>query len=250
MKKIKIGFFSLTCCEGCELAVFELNERILEMLKFVEIVESRMLHEKNPPQKMDIAFVEGAIVGKDDLEKAKQIRARSRFFVAMGACATIAGIPGIRNALPENVQSALQKRAIKRPLQAVHMLSEFVKVDFELQGCSINHEEFLRVLMQFYHGKIPRVEQVPVCKECKENENPCLLLKGIPCLGPVINAGCDALCPSQNAQCIGCRGFTKDANFSELKKLFREFGLSPSEIKNLFTYFNQDPFQKEADADA
>ena len=249
-KKIKAGFFSLTCCEGCELAVFETNKDFLKILDFVEIVESRIMREKNPPVQMDIAFVEGSIVGKNDLEKAKAIRERSTFLVAMGACATIAGIPGIRNALPEKVQSALPNRAMKPVMQAVHKLSDFVKVDFELQGCAINQKEFLRVLIQFYHGFIPRLEDVPVCKECKELENPCLLLHGIPCLGPVSYAGCNALCPTQKAQCIGCRGFTKDGNFSALKDLFKEFGMPSHEIKNLFTYFNEDPFKKEREKNA
>ena len=242
--KSKIGFFSLTCCEGCELAVFELNRDFLKALGFIEILESRILREKNPPQQMDIAFVEGAIVGKDDLEKVQKIRARSGFLVAMGACATIAGIPGLRNALPEKIKSALPERAIKKPLASVHKLSDFVKVDFELQGCAINEKEFLKVLVQLHNGFIPCLEDIPVCKECKEKENPCLLLQGTACLGPVSYAGCNALCPSVKAQCIGCRGFTKDANFGSLKKLFREFGLKEHEIKNIFTYFNPDPFKK------
>jgi len=249
-KKLKIGFFSLTCCEGCELAVFELNEKVLEMLEIADIVESRMLREKNPEQKMDIAFVEGAIVGRGEVEKIKRIRERTKFLVAMGACATIAGIPGIRNALPEKIESVLQLRAVKKPMRAVHKLSDFVQVDFLLQGCSINSKEFLRVLIEFYHKKMPVLDEMPVCKECKEKENPCLLIKGIPCLGPVSYAGCEALCPSQNAQCIGCRGYTKDANFSELKKIFEEMGCSQDEIRNLFTYFNADPFKKEAGTDA
>ncbi|MDD5147830.1 MAG: hypothetical protein PHH08_00015 [Candidatus ainarchaeum sp.] len=247
-EKTRLGFFSLTCCEGCELAVLELNRDFVKALGFVEILESRMLREKNPPQELDIAFVEGSIVGKDDLEKAQKIRERSRFLVAMGACATIAGIPGIRNALPEKIKSALPQRAVKKPLEAVHKLSDFVKVDFELQGCAINEKEFLKVLVQFHNGFFPRLENVPVCKECKEKENPCLLLEGKACLGPASYAGCNALCPSQKAQCIGCRGFTKDANFSALKRLFKEFGLTEGETKNIFTYFNPDPFAEASNA--
>ncbi|MBN1941653.1 MAG: hypothetical protein JW772_05765 [Candidatus Diapherotrites archaeon] len=245
-KKLKAGLFSMTCCEGCVFALFELNQMFPKILDFVEIVESRVLRETNPEQELDIAFVEGAIVSRGEIEKLEKIRERTKFLVALGACATIAGIPGQRNALPEKIQAQLQSKAIKKPLDSVHKLSDFVKVDFELQGCSISHSEFLRVLLQFYHKFIPRLEDIPVCKECKENQNQCLLLKGIPCLGPVTYAGCDALCPTQNAQCIGCRGFTKDANFESLRDLFREMNVSEQEIKNLFTYFNADPFKKEA----
>jgi coenzyme F420-reducing hydrogenase gamma subunit len=67
-------------------------------------------------------------------------------------------------------------------------------------------------------------------------------------LGPASYAGCNALCPSEKALCIGCRGFTKDANFKSLRELFKEIGMKEHEIKNLFTYFNQDPFAEGKNA--
>jgi sulfhydrogenase subunit delta len=244
-KRLKIGFFSLSCCEGCELAVLDLEQRFTELLSLVEIVESRMMKQKNEKRGMDIAFVEGAVVGRDEEKKLKEIRERSTFLVSMGACASIAGVPGIRNELPPPIKEKLKKHFLKELTENVQPLDAVVKVDFKLQGCSINEEEFLTVLNQFYHQKTPLLAETPVCKECKEKENDCLLLKGIPCLGPVSYAGCNALCPSVNAQCIGCRGFTKDANFAALKELFEKMGASKEEIFNIFTFFNKWPFEGE-----
>ncbi|MBN2067608.1 MAG: hypothetical protein JW744_04025 [Candidatus Diapherotrites archaeon] len=240
-KKLKIGFFSLTCCEGCELAVLDLEERLLKALNYIEIADSRLLLEKPLSKKLDIAFVEGSVISKHDLDSLHSIRERSSFLVALGACATIAGIPGIRNSLPDYLQDKIKRNQIKPMKEKAFPISAFVKVDFLLQGCSINEEEFLTFLNRFLHGKTTRLEQIPVCFECKHRQNSCLLLKGIACLGPVTYAGCNALCPSENAQCIGCRGFTDDANFTALDSLFKEIGLSKEERHNLFTYFNQLP---------
>ncbi len=244
-KKAKVGFFSLSCCEGCVLAVLDLEEKLLQAFKQIEIVESRLLMEKVKPSalRLDIAFVEGSVVSKHDLNKLQYIREKSDFLVALGACATIAGIPGIRNALPPGLKEKIKRQAIKPIKEKVFPLTAFVKVDYLLQGCSINEQEFLDFLNKFLHGAKPRLQEVPVCFECKLRENACLLLKGEACLGPVTYAGCDALCPSQNVQCIGCRGFTNDANFESLDALFKEIGLSRKERYNLFTYFNQLPEQ-------
>lgn len=244
-KKAKVGFFSLTCCEGCEFAVLDLEEKLLKAFEQIEIVESRALLEKPKPssRKLDIAFVEGSVVTKHDLSKLEEIREKSSFLVALGACATIAGINGIRNSLPEAVQKRIKENALKPVKEKAYPLQVFVKVDYLLQGCSINEEEFLDFLNKFLHGVIPKLDDVPVCFECKLKENSCLLLQNIPCLGPISYAGCSALCPSYNAQCIGCRGFTKDANFSSLDNILKEIGLNKKERFNLFTYFN--PLPKE-----
>jgi len=242
-KKVKIGFFSLTCCEGCGLAVLDLEEKLLKAFRQIEIVESRLLMEKakESSEKLDLAFVEGSVVSKHDLDKLRHIRSKTGFLVALGACAAIAGIPGIRNALPSGLKEKIKRQAIKPVKEKAFPLSAFVDVDYLLQGCSINEQEFLDFLNKFLHGAKPRLQEVPVCFECKLRENGCLLLKGEACLGPVTYAGCDALCPSNNAQCIGCRGFTKDANFKALDELFKGLGLSKKERYNLFTYFNQLP---------
>lgn len=246
-EKTRIGLFSLTCCEGCEFAILDLEEKLLKAFESIEIVEARVLMEKIKPKakELDIAFVEGSVVSNHDLEKLHYIREKSRLLVALGACATIAGIPGIRNALPQGIRERLKEKAIKPVKEKAYPLSAFVKVDYLLQGCSINENEFLDFINKAMHGVIPKLEDVPVCFECKLKENGCLLLKGIPCLGPVSFAGCDALCPSFNAQCIGCRGFTGDANFKSLDALFEKMGQTKKQRYNLFTYFNQLPKELE-----
>ncbi|MCK4883686.1 MAG: cytochrome B, partial [Candidatus Diapherotrites archaeon] len=86
-KKVKVGFFSLTCCEGCEFAVLDLEEKLLKAFDYLEIVESRVLMEKIKPAavKLDIAFVEGSVISKHDLDKLNYIREKTDFLVALGS---------------------------------------------------------------------------------------------------------------------------------------------------------------------
>lgn len=248
-EKVKVGFFSLTCCEGCEFAIIELEEKLLQALDLIEIVESRVLLEKLKPGsgRLDIAFVEGCVITSHDREKLQYIREKSSFLVAMGACAATAGVPGIRNSMPLGLQEKAMRQSLKPVLEKAFPLSAFTKVDYILNGCAVNHLEFIDFVNHFLHGVMPKLHDVPVCFECKLLENSCLLLKGTACLGPATFAGCGALCPSHNAQCIGCRGFTKDGNFRQLDKLFKEQGLSKKERRNLFTFFNPIPKELESE---
>lgn len=58
-------------------------------------------------------------------------------------------------------------------------------------------------------------------------------------MGPVTNAGCDALCPSHNRGCYGCWGPMKDANAKALAEQFEKMGLSREDIFRKFTEFGQ-----------
>ena len=57
----------------------------------------------------------------------------------------------------------------------------------------------------------PRIATYAVCVECKERGTPCLLVRGTPCMGPVTQAGCGALCPLYDRGCFGCFGPSESA---------------------------------------
>lgn len=242
-KKLRLGFFSLSCCEGCSLVFFDLEQNLLKALKFLDIVEARLFDGKHPDQWLDVAIVEGGVQNERDKRELIALRERCTYLIGFGACATIGGVPGMRNALPKQAQAAIKKKAIKPIKQKVYPINAFVKVDYLMQGCPVFTHELLDVLVKLFHGIRPVLEEVPVCMECREQENSCMLFQGIPCLGPVTYAGCKALCPSNGAQCIGCRGFLKEANFEALLTLFKQMNVSEREIMNLLTYFNENPLK-------
>jgi len=61
-KKLKVGFFSFTCCEGCVISVIEVfNEKFFEWRDRMDILYFRALKKVKPIRAMDVAFVEGAV---------------------------------------------------------------------------------------------------------------------------------------------------------------------------------------------
>ena len=57
-RKPVIAILSLTCCEGCQVAIFDLGERFLEFLTKVNIGDIGLIEELPDVYKYDIAVVE------------------------------------------------------------------------------------------------------------------------------------------------------------------------------------------------
>ena len=73
--------------------------------------------------------------------------------------------------------------------------------------------------------------------------------KGTPCLGPVTQAGCGALCPSFARGCYGCFGPQDTANTGSLADRLRVLGMDESQVLRVFRTFNAgaEPFRRESE---
>jgi len=229
MKKT-VGIYPFTCCEGCQLQILDLWDKLVEVLEFIDIKHFRMAQEMNVEEKHDIAIVEGAISTRKEIEDLKRIRKNSGILVAIGECAVTGGIPAIRN----------DGKGGKGMLKKTTGIGEHVKVDCNIRGCPIDKGEFLRVITGLAVGRMPYDVNEPVCMECNNKEIDCLLLKGIPCMGPVTCAGCGALCPSVGTGCEGCRGMTEDAGLKQLKDRLEEIGIDRKMIRNMMERFSKE----------
>jgi coenzyme F420-reducing hydrogenase gamma subunit len=209
--KPKIAIFSLTGCEGCSLAILELENHLLEILDAVEIVNFREgMTERS--WDIDIGFVDGAVSTPSDVEEAKHFRECSKVLVGIGTCACLGGLNTLKNYQDEAEyrKYVYGDKAEWFPTIPAQPLSNIVKVDYELPGCPMVKEEFLEFVKSLLAGKRWRLPEVPVCVECKKNGNLCLYEKGIICLGPVTRGGCNAICPSFGSKCEGCRGLVSE----------------------------------------
>ncbi|MBS3126300.1 hypothetical protein J4453_02555 [Candidatus Woesearchaeota archaeon] len=147
-KKLRIGWFSFTCCEDSTIVLTEmLNDHYEEWSKKIDFRHIRVLKKNNSMENLDVAFVEGAIASDKDAEELKKIRANCRKLVAIGSCA-IVGMP----AAQRNEFDAARKKEIEfllkkfKQARKVRTLYEIVKVDDKVAGCPMFEKSFLEVL--------------------------------------------------------------------------------------------------------
>jgi len=221
--KPKVGIFSLSCCEGCENTISEYPKELLGVVANVELVELRLLEDEPLVfGDWDVAFVEGSAITKVNYQLLQKIRKRSKVLVTLGNCSEFGGIHKMKNYRgKEKLVKDIYKysKTIENP--DIKDMEDLVKVDYNIPGCPINGEEFLRVAHDLIAGRIPYIPQRPVCYECQRRGYPCLLMQGKPCLGPIILGGCNAICLQSRMPCQGCRGFYEGANFDSLFKILK-----------------------------
>ena len=239
MAKPTVAVFAFTGCEGCSLAILECENELLDIVNLVEFVEWREAMSEKTTDPIDIAFVDGSISTHRDVKHIKHIRERAKMLIAIGSCAVNGGVNALKNRygmaeVKEMVYGEAGAQFDTIPAQPVHAV---VPVDFEIPGCPMNSEEFLRILTDLLQGKQPRLPNYPVCVECKRKENVCVFEKGMICMGPVARAGCGADCPSAGAWCEACRGFVDNPNDNAHWEVLQKYGVSLEEIMQRYDMF-------------
>jgi len=247
--KPKIAFFDFASCEGCQLAILNCEDILVDLFEMVDLVEFReALSEK--AARYDVAFIEGSIHREEDIKRLKDIRARTTYLVALGGCACHGNVQARSNfvAPAENYKAVYGEEARNRvqvddefwPLWAhtrVQAVDKIVKVDFYLRGCPIVPAEFIHLVQSLLAGTQPHFPANAVCVECKKNNNECAFERGEVCLGPIIYGGCDSVCINNGYVCDGCRGTLPDANVSAHVGLMREKGIAEEDIKSRYRLF-------------
>ncbi|NCC23630.1 MAG: NADH:ubiquinone oxidoreductase [Deltaproteobacteria bacterium] len=238
--KPRIAFFDFAGCEGDQLQVANLEERLLDLLEHVEVVNFREVMTERSDD-YDIAFVEGSITTPADIDRIKGIRKRAKILVALGACATIGGVNCMKNFMDESVYRTHVYGPMARAYETIpaRPVSAVVPVDAEIHGCPIDKEEFLRVTKELLLGRTPWLPDYPVCMECKAAGNICRYELGRPCLGIITRAGCGAVCVTEGAHCWGCRGLAPHANLDAAKYVMIDRGgFSRRQVQDLLRFYN------------
>lgn len=227
MSKPKVAFFDFAGCEGDQLQIANLEERILDIVSHVEVVSFREVKTGHSDD-YDIAFVEGSITRVEDEARLKDIRAKAKILIALGACATIGGINCLKNFLNEKEYKSIVYGPWARfySSYAARPVSAVVPVDGEIHGCPIDKEEFVRVVKSLLLGKTYTSPDYPVCVECKRAGNVCQLEFNKLCLGIITRAGCGSICVSKGSVCWGCRGLAPSANLDAAREVLDEHGFS------------------------
>ncbi len=101
--KIKTGFLLLGGCAGCEMAVVDLSEKLVDALEHVEIAfwaptVADVKYDdlaKMEDGAIDVAFIDGMIRLDEHIHMAKIMRKKAKTLIAFGVCAALGGTAGM-----------------------------------------------------------------------------------------------------------------------------------------------------------
>ena len=202
MTKPKVGFYWCASCGGCEEAVVDLAEKILDVVEAVDIVfwPCAMDFKKDdvramPDGGIDVLFLNGAIRTSEEEEMARLMRQKAQVLVAFGSCSQTGGIPGLGNLYtrdeilansyfdslttvnPDRVLPQEHTQVPEGEVELPHFedevrsLDQTVEVDYYLPGCPPPVNLIVNALEAILKGELPEkgsilAPNVALCKEC------------------------------------------------------------------------------------
>jgi len=252
-RKPKLAIWKFSSCDGCQLSLLDCEDELLAVAENIEIANFPEASRQVVKGPYDLSLVEGSITTPHDAERIHQVRRSSKVLVTIGACATAGGIQALRNFkdVREFTSIVYATPSYISTLNKSTPITDHVFVDFELRGCPISKVQLVEVLSAFLNHRKPATPTYSVCVECKRRGTVCTLVTNGPtCLGPVTQAGCNALCPSYNRGCFGCFGPKETPNTSSLAEYWRTLGVKNLDLLHLFRSYNAyaESFRKESEA--
>jgi sulfhydrogenase subunit delta len=237
----KLAVWKFASCDGCQLTLLDCEDELLALAETVQIAHFLEASGAVVAGPYEVSLVEGSITTEADIDRIHRIRDESRVLVTIGACATAGGIQALRN-----LQDVDEYRSVvyARPeyidtLATSTPISAHVPVDHELRGCPIDRRQLLELLTALLAGRRPNLPVHSVCEECKLRGTSCVLVsRSTPCLGPVTQAGCGAICPAYGRGCYGCFGPMPGANTPALEPALRAAGMDDAELARVYRTFN------------
>ncbi len=209
MGKLKLALYWTASCGGCEIAVLDLNEKILDVVSLADIVLWPVAIdvkykdvEAMPDKDIDICLFNGAIRNEENEHMAKLLREKSKVLIAFGSCAHQGGIPGLANVAdrreifekaylatfstnnPDHVTPKTLFHAKEGDLRlpelydTVKALDQTVEVDYYIPGCPPPVKLIAKAVEAIAKNELPPKGSVlapekAVCDECpmkKENK--------------------------------------------------------------------------------
>ncbi len=196
--KPKVAFYWCASCGGCEEAVIELNEAILDVVNAVDIVFWPValdfkVHDVEAMADGSIVagFINGAVRSEEQLAMAKLMRAKCQVVIAFGSCAQSGGIPGLANLtdtkaiLEEVYQDGVKPElAWRENGYSLHLpqlfddvltLGQAIDVDYYLPGCPPTVNLIKGALDALLTGNLPPKGTVlapdhALCEECPRKD--------------------------------------------------------------------------------
>lgn len=251
-EKPKLAVWKFASCDGCQLSLLDCEDELLALADHITIANFPEASRAILGGPYDLSLVEGSITTDHDRERIQEVRRQSRFLVTIGACATSGGIQALRNFIDvaDFVDVVYANPEYINTLETSTPIAAHVNVDFELRGCPINKAQLLEVISAFLNQRKPNISLSSVCIECKKRGNTCVMVAhGTPCMGPITQAGCGAICPAYNRGCYACFGPMETPNTGALTAWMRSMGVAEDRLQRMFRAYNVEApaFRRQGD---
>ena len=233
----RLAVWKFASCDGCQLTLLDCEDELLSLARQLDIASFAEASRRMLRGPYDLSLVEGSITTPADAERVQRVRHLSRHLVTIGACATAGGIQALRNFadVREFAAAVYPNPEYVKTLATSTPISAHVPVDFELRGCPIDKGQLLEVIKAFLIGRKPAIPGHSVCHECKLRSTVCVMVaRGTPCLGPVTQTGCGAICPAYGRGCYGCFGPAETPNTAAIAREFSSLGMTERDIGRVF----------------
>lgn len=163
--KLKVATIWLDGCSGCHMSFLDMDERIIELVRYLDIVYSPYVDTKEIPKNIDLFIVEGAVSTDHDLKIIKEIRKNSKKILALGDCAITGNISSLKNLA--GTQAVLEKgyfdladlnkgqypdKIVPKLLDKVIPLNEAVDIDYFVPGCPTPADAIFEVIKGLIEG--------------------------------------------------------------------------------------------------
>jgi len=205
-EKLKIAFYWAASCGGCEIAVLDVNEKILDVVAAADIVfwpvaiDTKYKDvEAMPDKSIDACFFNGAIRTSENEKMANLLRRKSKILVAFGSCACDGCVKGLANLWdretvferayletpstvnPESVTPKTRVKVKEGELElpefydTVKTLPQTVDVDYTISGCPPPIPCIISMFTAFISGNLPPkgssfLPNKSVCDECQREK--------------------------------------------------------------------------------
>ena len=92
--KVKVATLWLSGCSGCHMSFLDLDERLLELSKLVDIKASPIVDIKfDQIPEVDVGIVEGCVNNNEQEEHLRHLRDKCKILIALGDCAITGNVP-------------------------------------------------------------------------------------------------------------------------------------------------------------
>jgi NAD-reducing hydrogenase small subunit len=160
MRKTRLATLWLDGCSGCHISLLDIDEALIPLAGKLDIVYGPLVDAQEFPKNVDVTVVEGAVSSRDDLEKIRLVRSRSKLVVALGDCAVTSNVPAMRNAIPvkkllESIYQVIPAEGVPPLLKHAVPIHDVVKVDLHVPGCPPTAKSIAFVLGELLEGRMP-----------------------------------------------------------------------------------------------